>query len=793
MVKKILIEDNVIPKLRMRQSMKKEFKLFFLLAVIIVGMFAFASGLLFSVAHATYVEGDIAQDTVWTLTDSPFEVINNVTVKSGFTLTIEPGAEVRFGGNFSLIVEGKLTAIGTSEKTITFTSNKLQPLAGDWTTIKFINRTQSSVMAYTNVKYATDGLTVENGNVEIKNSLISHNLQSGMYVTKDNNGYVHENTIEFNKNGILISGNSSGTNIENNIISANTDDGIYFESKNSTSINNIDVSSNTLSTNSKGIHVFGQVSVDIVHNSISYNDVGVFYENATGILPDQYNDVYSNTCGMNMTLSEPINAEYNYWGDQSGPLHTSLNPSGKGNPAESTGADLDFIPFLSAPNGYINARPVARLLSNKALVAPNQTVIFFGTTSSDDRRVDMYFFDFGDGKNSSWTTLSVFDHKYPATGTYQVSLKVMDDFRVISNNSVTLQMTVQTLSSLEVSLALSRSTMVSAGQISIAVRATIAGSPVQNANIMLFSIPDGSFAASSGLTNSTGYFTTTFTAPSVTEQADFRITARASRTSYADGSDYDYLSVVPPLSVEVTLNPNPIKSEATSNGTVHVTYNANSIAGAVIHLSSDKGGSFTPQTGSTDADGYLKFTFKAPQTVTQLNTAITATATKSGYWEGAGQASLSVNPKTLVVQVSADPVTLESEATSSVIVQVTSDGNPVEGATVSLSTDTGGTFSNTTGTTDANGTLQIAFTAPTANAQVNITITASASRTGYVDGQSETLVTVNPPPTSGPATILGLPLTTLLLIIIPIVVVIIVVVLIKMKIISFSGEEPDES
>jgi hypothetical protein len=369
----------------------------------------------------------------------------------------------------------------------------------------------------------------------------------------------------------------------------------------------------------------------------------------------------------------------------------------------------------------------------------------------------------------------------------------MDDFRVISDNSATLSMTVQALSPLDVSLALSRSTIVSVGQVSITVRATISGSPVQNANITLFSIPNESFATPSGLTNSTGYFTTTFTAPSVTEQADFRITARASRSGYADGSDHDYLSVVPPLSVQVTLNPNAVKSEAISNGTVRVTYNANPIGGAVIHLSSDKGGNFTPQTGSTDDDGYFTFTFNAPQTLTQVNTTTTATASKSGYWDGTGQTSLSVNPRILVVQVSTDNATLGSEATSSVIIQVTSDGNPVEGATVSLSSDIGGTFSNNTGTTDSNGTLILAFTAPTAAAQADVTITASATKTGYVDGQSETLVTVNPQPTSEPATVFGLPLTTLLLILIPIVVVVIVIVLIKMKIIVFSGGEPGEA
>jgi len=768
--------------------MKKQLKLFSLLAVMIVGMFAVAGALFFSSASATYVEGNIVQDTLWTLTDSPFVVISNVTIKPGFMLTIEPGVEIRFGGNFSLIVQGRLTAVGTQEDMITFTSNRLQPQAGDWKTIEFANRTQPSTMAYTIVKYATDGITIENGNAEIKNSKISNNLQNGIYITGDNNVYVRENIVEFNQNGLFATGDSSGTTIEKNIISANTENGIYLQSNEGKYINNIAILNNTLSTNSKGIHIFGQVNTDITRNSISHNNIGIFYENASGTLPIQYNDVYGNTWGMNAIVSEPVNAEYNYWGDKSGPYHASLNPSGIGNPVQSDGVNLDFIPFLSAPNGYINARPVARLLSDKTLVPPNQTVTLIATTSSDDRRVDRYFFDFGDGKNSGWTTLSIFEHKYSSVGTYQASLEVMDDFRVISDNSAIAGITVQVLSPLDVSFALSRSAIVSAGEVSITARATIMGSPVQNANITLFSIPSGSFAAASGLTNSTGHFITTFTVPSVTEETNLRINAKASKSGYADGSDHKYLSVVPPLSVQVTFDPSSIKSEATSNGTVHVTYAANPVEGVAIKLSSENGGSFTPETGNTDANGDFKFTFKAPQALTQVNATVTATATKSGYWDGVTQTKIAVAPRTLVVQVTADPLTVEANATSSVIAHVTSDGKPVTGANVSLSSDMGGTFSNATGTTDANGDFKFSYTAPEATTGVNVTITASATNIGYINGQGQTKITVTPVPTSEPGAF-GLPLTTLLLIIIPIVVVAIVIILIKMKIIVFSSEE----
>ena len=80
--------------------MKKQFRFYAILTVLIVGMFAATSTMLLRQANATYVEGEIRQDTVWTLTDSPFIVIRDVVIERGYTLTIEPGVEVKFGGNF---------------------------------------------------------------------------------------------------------------------------------------------------------------------------------------------------------------------------------------------------------------------------------------------------------------------------------------------------------------------------------------------------------------------------------------------------------------------------------------------------------------------------------------------------------------------------------------------------------------------------------------------------------------------------------------------------------------------
>jgi len=784
--------------------MKKQLKLLPLLLVIIVGAFTFANSLFFSTVSATYVEDSITQDTIWTLTDSPLVVSKDVTVNQNVTLTIEPGVEIRFGGKFSLTVNGQLIASGTQDKIITFTSNKDQPEAEDWNTIRF-NGTEPSILAYCSIRYAINGTTIENGNVEIKNCEISNNYQngitivnstvkiqnneiannsqSGIHVTGDNQVTIQNNTIRSNADGILLTGNStSGVNIRQNNVLSNTQSGIRLGAD---AYNNIIILYNVLSANNKGFYASGQASTYITNNSISYNTVGIYYEQAQNH-EAHWNDIYGNILGMDVSSSAVVNATYNYWGDESGPYHISLNPAGKGDPVGGDGMNLDFIFFLTAPIGYINERPTAMLLTDKKVVPPNQIVTFIATTSSDDRQVNQYFFDFGDGKNSSWTTLSIFVHKYSSVGIYNPSVTVMDDFAVTSSNLATVTISVQDLTPLDVSLIPNCYTVGSGEQVSITVHVTDGFNAVENANITLFSIIGGSFAPSSGVTNSTGYFTTTFTAPNVTQITNVRITATASKSGYADGSDYKYLEVLPILLVQVTADPTTIISEATSNAAVHVTSSGQPVANAVVTMSSDSGGNFSATTGTTDSNGYVTFTFIAPQTTTQLNVTITAAATKSGYMDGQGQTIITVEPKVLLVQVVANYGSINSEMTSNVTVHVTCDSNPISDATITLSSDNGGSFYPASGTTDANGECVFTFTSPRVTTPIDVTITAAATKSGYMDGQGQTIITVNP--VAVPITVGGLPLTIILMIA-AVIIVVVVLVLIKLKIINIGWKE----
>jgi len=768
-------------KIRKCEFMKKQLKLLPLLVVIIVGTFTFANSLLFPTVSATYVEGSITQDTIWTLTDSPFVVSKNVTVYPNVKLTIEPGVEIKFGEKFSLIVNGQLIANGTQDKMITFTSNKDQPEAGDWNAIEF-KGTEPSVLAYCSIKYAKHGTTIENGNVEIKNCEISDNLESGIYVTGNNQATIQNNTIRSNLDGILLTGNStSGVNIRQNTVLSNTQSGIHLDAD---AYNNIGILYNVLSANTKGFYVSGQASTSITNNSISYNNVGIYYEQAQDH-EAHWNDIYGNDYGMDVTSNAVVDATYNYWGNESGPYHISLNPAGKGDLAGGDGVNLDFIFFLTAPIGYINERPTARLLTDKKVVPPNQIVTFIATTSSDDRQVNQYFFDFGDGKNSSWTTLSIFVHEYSSVGTYNPSVTVKDDFDVTSSNLATVTISVQALTPLDVSLISNRYTVGSVEQVSITVHVTDGFNAVEDANITLFPIIGGSFAPSSGVTNSTGYFTATFTAPNVTKITNVRITATASKSGYADGSDYKYLEALPILLVQVTADPTTIISETISNAAVHVTSSGQPVADAVVTILSDSGGDFLTTTGATDSDGYVAFAFTAPQTTTQLNVTISATAAKSGYMDGQGQTKITVEPKVLLVQVVSGYSSINSEMTSNVTVYVTCGLNPISYATVTLSSNNGGSFYPVNGTTDANGECVFTFTSPRVTTPSDVTISATAAKSGYMDGQGQTKITVNP---AAVPTVGGLPLTIILMIA-AVIIVVVVLVLIKLKIIHIHSKE----
>ena len=100
----------------------------------------------------------------------------------------------------------------------------------------------------------------------------------------------------------------------------------------------------------------------------------------------------------------------------------------------------------------------------------------------------------------------------------------------------------------------------------------------------------------------------------------------------------------------------------------------------------------------------------------------------------------------LSVQVSANPNSITTSQTSTIIVTVTSEGSAISGASVSLSCSPSGPSLNpSSGTTGSDGKFTATFSSSTAG---TFTITATASKSGYNSGSGSTQVTVSqtPPP-----------------------------------------------
>ena len=171
----------------------------------------------------TNVSGTISQNTTWTLlpnppnNGSPYIVTGDITINSGVTLTIQPGVEVKFAGNFKMTVNGTLNAVGTSSQNIRFTSNQATPAPGDWKSIYFNGPpSNNSILDYVIVEYGgnMDGANIylNQASPTISNSAISFSSDFAMtlysftggtcYPILSNNTYTNNS-----KNAVRFFGN----------------------------------------------------------------------------------------------------------------------------------------------------------------------------------------------------------------------------------------------------------------------------------------------------------------------------------------------------------------------------------------------------------------------------------------------------------------------------------------------------------------------------------------------------------------------------------------------------------
>lgn len=167
------------------------------------------------------LSGNITKDSKL-LASVEYTLTSSLTVKSGATLTIEPGTVIKAKSGrtdvFLAVERGaKLIAKGTALKPIRFTSDASSPKAGDWGGIVIAGKAQSN--KGTDVQSEVAGLLY--GGTED-----SDNSGELSYVIAEYTGAKINGEQEFN--GISFFGVGSGTVVNNIVVNNGNDDGIEF-------------------------------------------------------------------------------------------------------------------------------------------------------------------------------------------------------------------------------------------------------------------------------------------------------------------------------------------------------------------------------------------------------------------------------------------------------------------------------------------------------------------------------------------------------------------------------------
>ncbi len=122
------------------------------------------------VAGGTTASGIIVIDTNWTEADSPIWVEGHLVIPWGVNLTIFPGVEVRFNGNYTVWVDGNFTSLGTPNKRIAFVSNYTVPGYQDWFKIR-VNATSRFELSHADFSNAFSAIEAMSRNGDVFSNL----------------------------------------------------------------------------------------------------------------------------------------------------------------------------------------------------------------------------------------------------------------------------------------------------------------------------------------------------------------------------------------------------------------------------------------------------------------------------------------------------------------------------------------------------------------------------------------------------------------------------------------------
>lgn len=233
----------------------------------------------------------------------------------------------------------------------------------------------------------------DGGNLTVNNSIIANNGR-GIYLGGFHNTYVNiylTNVIivgneAYSGGGIYLAGLSNAT-LSNVVISDNSTEGVgggIFLSSTSTLPNptNVVISRNNAGSQGGGIYSASNLSSikSITFcNNFAPEGAGIYRTQSTIDTVSACNFVNNNNAIYHNSTSTFVDARNNYFGHNSGPYHSSQNPTGLG---DSVNLYVRISPWLTEPN--IDAPPIPALNVNVVSTTTNSITLSWDASKMSD-------------------------------------------------------------------------------------------------------------------------------------------------------------------------------------------------------------------------------------------------------------------------------------------------------------------------------------------------------------------------------------------------------------------------
>lgn len=280
-----------------------------------------------SATAGTFISAEINDDTIWDLSQSPYIVIEDITLSSNSKLTIEAGVEIFFYPGTTLNIRGDLNITGSESNRVTFTSYN-----GTWQGLHILTHYGgTAIIKFTNFFNANTAIDISPSHpgypvVKIYDCMfINNSVGLGGYV-----GYggtlVDRCLFENNTYGIT----RTDYDVYNSVFKNNTC-GIYQTEKVNVYFSEFfgnqvglfggraEIKFNKIYNNGIGVKGFFE-GFTILNNTITNNDIGVIpmpYTcpcNLHTHTPIKFNNIFDNKINLQNTVETEKFAQYNWWG-----------------------------------------------------------------------------------------------------------------------------------------------------------------------------------------------------------------------------------------------------------------------------------------------------------------------------------------------------------------------------------------------------------------------------------------------------------------------------------------------